>query len=138
MYKARDIVKYKDVDPQENHGRIIVERAGYVSARSQIRNMMLAGQRLNEFRRGAYEFGELKDVPDDYLDKTRNPGFDPVDADRMMDELHEKSTIAVLEHLKKEKEKKDAERRNSEDSGKSDKGDNSPPAPSQGTVEPQK
>lgn len=62
-----------------NEGKILVETAGYIPADAKIESMILAGQRLVDFRQG-YEFGDDDDIPDDYIDPTRNPGFDLSDA----------------------------------------------------------
>lgn len=61
-------------------GKRKVETAGYIPAEVQIRNMMVAGQRLGEYRAEMYDYGE--EVSDDEAigDPTRSPNFDLADA----------------------------------------------------------
>ena len=77
-----------------NSGELIVETAGYVSAQKQIEGMLYAGQRLDAFRRGEYEFGPDEPVPDDYYgDPTRMVGFDPADAQELAEALSAKAGV---------------------------------------------
>lgn len=100
-HRKRDELKI--FDPQS-----LVERQGYIPPKVQIENMILAGKRLNDFRMG-YEFNSDEIVPDDYMDPTRNPGFDLVDAsnlalvanDRLQSSLKKKDEEKKLEYEKK-------------------------------------
>jgi hypothetical protein len=70
--------------PEVNDGKTKVEKAGYIPAEEQIRSLMRAGARLQDYRRHAYEFPDGQEVPDGYFDPTREPNFDRVDADKLI------------------------------------------------------
>ena len=78
---------YKSPKGEVNSGIPIVETAGYIPAKIQIENMILAGQRLSDYRREMYDFGY--DEPDDetFDDPTRHPNFDMADASAYMRRL---------------------------------------------------
>lgn len=66
-------------NPKEvNSGEVIVETAGYVPAQTLIESMLEAGIRLQQGR--GFEFEQGEDIPDNYIDPTRSPGFDLADA----------------------------------------------------------
>jgi hypothetical protein len=67
---------------EENSGKSKVETAGYIPAQVQIERLILAGKRLSDFRREQYDFGADEQVPDDFVDPTRSPGYDLADAAR--------------------------------------------------------
>nr|WAE43635.1 MAG: hypothetical protein [Microviridae sp.] len=88
-------------------GEDLVERAGYVPAHVLIENMLLSGQRLGASR-GQYEFPDGEEVPDDYGDPTRSPGFDLAD---IAQADHYLSAVAEVEkklNAKKNKAKVEA------------------------------
>ena len=61
-------------DKEPGRGPRITEQAGYIPVDVQVKNMMLAGQRLGEYRKEAYDFEPGVDVPDDVdVDPTRSP-----------------------------------------------------------------
>lgn len=60
-----------------------VETAGYIPAEVQIQDMLNAGRRLGEYRRERYDFGSDEEIPKDYYDPTRSPGFDMADASQL-------------------------------------------------------
>jgi len=65
-------------------GPRIVEASGYIPTKVQVENMLIAGQRLNEYRREQYDFTGDSDIPDDVTpDPTRSPEFDLADATRI-------------------------------------------------------
>lgn len=73
-------------DPGEtNDGKLIVEVAGYVPQHLRIQQMIDAGERLNNYRKG-YDFEDGEDVPDDFYDPTRDRGFDMADASMMREQ----------------------------------------------------
>lgn len=80
---------------EENDGELLVETAGYVPADRKIESMIDAGRRLKDFRAG-YEFQDDEDVPDDYLDPTRDPGFDLADATRLTHQYLARMTPKAL------------------------------------------
>lgn len=99
-----------------NSGELLVEVAGYVPAKKQIENLLFAGKRLDEFRRHEYEFQEGEEIPPGYIDLTRTPNFDPVDAGTLterfekkkqeIDKLNaEKAAEALLQAQEEEAEK---------------------------------
>lgn len=59
-----------------------VERSGYIPAKVQIENLLMAGVRLNDFRNNQYDMTD--DIPnEDYFDPTRSPNFDFADATQL-------------------------------------------------------
>lgn len=65
--------------PEKNSGVLIVETAGYIPAKVQVEQMIMAGRKLAEYRKEMYDFGP--DEPDDgYVDPTRSPNYDMADA----------------------------------------------------------
>lgn len=65
--------------PEQNHGPVLVEVAGYISAQKRIENMILAGQRLIAYRREQFDFEEGS-VDEDFNDPTRSSNYDLADA----------------------------------------------------------
>jgi hypothetical protein len=70
-----------------NDGSTITEQAGYIPPRIQIENMINAGKRLDQYRKEMYDFPPDAEVPDDFEDPTRNPGFDMADATKLAREI---------------------------------------------------
>lgn len=70
--------------PERNNGKTLVERDGYLSAQKRITNMILAGQRLKDFRTAQerYDFPDGK-IDEDAWDPTRSKNFDLADASQM-------------------------------------------------------
>jgi len=60
----------------------LTESAGYLPSKVQIENLIQAGKRLMEYRKGAYDFPDDKVVDESYEDPTRGPGYDLADASR--------------------------------------------------------
>lgn len=89
----------KPTIPEKNGMPSKTEKIGYIPPKIQIENMILAGQRLADSRRG-YEFAENEEIPEDYIDPTRNPNFDLADAS----EMH----YAVTERMRQSKAEKEA------------------------------
>lgn len=73
-----------------------VETAGYIPAKTQIENLMIAGQRLGEYRKEMYSF-DTGVADDGHFDPTRNPNYDMADAYQ--------DSKAVKERIKQQKEK---------------------------------
>lgn len=109
--------KYVRPEPVQevNSGELLVEVAGYVPAKKQIENLLFAGKRLDEFRRNEYEFQEGEEIPPGYIDRTRTPNFDVVDAGTLterfekkkqeIDALNAKMAAEALQASKEEAEK---------------------------------
>lgn len=73
-----------------NEGPIIVEKAGYVPAKIQIENMIMAGQRLVESRKEQYGGMSDGEAMENY-DPTFSPNFDMVDADSLFKSIDERA-----------------------------------------------
>lgn len=78
--------------PQIEHGGgpTIVETAGYRSAESRIRDMISAGERLQQARAEAFDYPDGRIDPDDPGDPTRAPGFDMADAQILSQQAKER------------------------------------------------
>lgn len=99
--------------PEKGGGKCHVDKAGYVSAETRIKNLMQAGIDLRDSRRGSYD-SEDGSEPD--IDPTRNPGYDLADA-------HEQG-MSVAERLRKKKEEMDAKKAKERSVQKTNEGDN--------------
>lgn len=68
-------------DYESGGGKPIVETAGYVPADVRIKELLLAGERLAEYRAERYDWPNGSIVDDDHIvDPTRRPGYDMADA----------------------------------------------------------
>lgn len=92
----------------------ITERAGYLTTKQRIENLMVAGQRLVNFRKQQFDFPD-GEIDHDFDDPTRNPNFDMSDASQLQI-LQEK----VLKHANKIKSQNNTQNNNS-DNMESDK-----------------
>lgn len=63
---------------EKQGGKTQVEVAGYIPAKKRIENMILAGQRLVDYRKATYDLTNGEDDGD--IDPTRNRAFDLADA----------------------------------------------------------
>lgn len=82
----RVVVSQFNFDPEGvkgevNSGELVVEAAGYIPAKVQIERLLLAGQRLSDFRKGEFE-SDFYD-PDDVEDAVNESSLDLVEADEM-------------------------------------------------------
>jgi len=75
--------------PESNSGITKVERAGYIPAQKRIENLMLAGQRLVQSRKEAFDFPDGK-IDFSFTDPTRTKGFDMADAFQNMESINRK------------------------------------------------
>lgn len=85
--------------PEENSGEVLVETAGYISAKQQIESLMNAGLRLSRARQ------ELYDFPDGIVDEnltvtTRVANYDMADAFQ--------ESLSVEDRLKASQDAQDA------------------------------
>lgn len=80
-----------------------VEKQGYIPAKVQIENMLMAGRRLEESRAEMYDFPPGKEVDEEFIDPTRNPGFDISEAYVIKRDLEEKAKNAKKELDNKKK-----------------------------------
>lgn len=81
-----------EYEGEVNDGKKLVEVIGFVSAKTRIENIILAGKRLQAIRRDDFDFPDGEDDGGDF-DPARNPGTDPVDAQAALDRL--KASIAA-------------------------------------------
>lgn len=68
--------------PEINSGKSLVEKAGYVSAKTRIENMILAGQRLVDYRKHQFDFPD-GNIDEEFNDPTRMSNFDLADATQL-------------------------------------------------------
>ena len=85
---------------------VVVERAGYIPAKEQIEGMIMAGLRLGEFRREAFDYAS-EEEDDGVLDPMRqNPDLAEVsELEREVNErlLEQASAEPVVEKVQAEK-----------------------------------
>lgn len=85
-----------------------VETAGYIPAKTQIENLLIAGQRLGEYRKEMYSFDT--GVPDDgHFDETRNPNYDMADAFQTSRRIKERMKARAADAAEKERQKREEE-----------------------------
>lgn len=77
------------------------QKVGYISAKSRIENLMLAGQRLKEYRQEQYDWPD-GNIDENYVDPTRRRGYDMSDASQ--DALYNKRQLALALERQKAKE----------------------------------
>ena len=79
---AKFKTQYEDFKrfPEVNSGEILVERVGYISARDRIENLLLAGHRLENYRKEQYDFNSVDEIDETFTDPTRNKSYDMADA----------------------------------------------------------
>jgi len=71
---------------EANHGKRMVETAGYIPAQKRIEQIMQAGQRLMDYRKEQFDFWEQ--IDESFHDPTRDPNFDMADAFRLAEEAN--------------------------------------------------
>ena len=80
------VYSHRYMKPEENSGKNKVERAGYQVTERMVKNFLLAGQNLTASRREEFDYGP-DDKDDGYTDPTRDPDFDDVDAQGILERL---------------------------------------------------
>jgi len=90
--------------PEKNNGTKVTETAGYIPAELQIRRLLEAGQRLDEWKADLFDFAFNEDVPDNYLPANRSLGFDPADATQHLRSFDQRYNAWRQEEYKKQKE----------------------------------
>lgn len=58
----------------------ITEQSGYIDPKTQIEDMILAGRRLNDYRKAQYDFDSEEEIDETAFDPTRSGNFDLADA----------------------------------------------------------
>lgn len=76
--------------PKQFDKKSKTEKAGYIPPKVQIENMILAGERLDAYRKEMYQ-AETDDSEEPEIDPTRNPNFDLADASRISRSLEQKA-----------------------------------------------
>lgn len=86
--------------PEVNSGETLVETVGYMSAQKRIESMILAGQRLVDYRKSQFDFPD-GEIDEDFTDPTRIANFDLADATQlqMQTEASLKASQTVQEPL---------------------------------------
>lgn len=69
--------------PEKNSGKKMIEKIGYIPAQKRIENLLLAGQRLKDFRESQFDFPDEESIDHDFFDPTRAKNFDLADASQM-------------------------------------------------------
>lgn len=107
MYCAQYANYKKTSKPEINSGERLVETAGYMSAQKRIENMILAGQRLVDYRKNHYDFQD-GEIDENFTDPTRSPGFDMADAFQIAEEANYriKATQTAQEARRREENNK--------------------------------
>ena len=110
MRKVIDQSNYEDDGGVMLDNSSMTETDLYRSTEDIVNEMLRAGERLAQFRKEEFDY-EFEDYSTEE-DPTRRPGFDPVDADRITDDLDVKLKNyerGIKEYKeKKEKEEHDA------------------------------
>lgn len=114
----------EEYEKEKGGGKIITESAGYIPPKIQIEQMIMAGQRLDLARKEQFDFGPDDEIDEDYVDPTREPGFDLADASQLASETamrlrQQEEKPSAME--KAEKEKKASEEASQEKKSASDK-----------------
>lgn len=106
---------------RKERGKRIVETAGYRSAKFQIEELMAAGKRLTDFRKGQYDFPEGTQVDEKFSDPTRSPNFDMADASAILRDVRRN-----IKRRKKDEDKPGITNDSSDNASKSDGSDKEP------------
>jgi len=89
-------IEHDEVNSEED----LLDADGYIPAQTQVENLLLAGRNLEEYRREMYEYPDGVKEDDPPMDPSRRRGFDPVDAQHIMQDVRRK-----LDEAKKAKKK---------------------------------
>lgn len=78
------------INDEPGGGKSLIEKGSHIPVMQQVRDMIAAGERLGESRKGAFDFDAGEEVPKDVLpDPTRSYNFDLADATRINEEIAE-------------------------------------------------
>lgn len=99
--------KYSPDKGEVLDGTRLTESAGYVPAKVRIEEMIVAGERLVDYRRGKYDFPPDSNVPEDeqeaYVDVLRTPGLDMADVSQMAQQVADKLEVQAKDAIEKRK-----------------------------------
>lgn len=112
MYSTPYSNKRHRSQPEKNPGKSIVETAGYIPAKNRIENMILAGQRLVDYRKSQFDFEDHDKIDETFSDPTRRPNYDLADATQDNYRLEAEKALRdakkpVIDDSKKDPEKND-------------------------------
>ncbi|QXP44171.1 MAG: hypothetical protein [Arizlama microvirus] len=62
---------HQKTPPEVNSGECLVDLAGYIPAQKRIENLIMAGQRLRDYRAQQFDFPD-GEIDEDYEDPTRD------------------------------------------------------------------
>lgn len=93
---------------QPHGGKVLIEKAGYISAKERIENIIAAGARLLQTRAEMYDFKEGEEIDEDFFDPTRSKGYDMADAFQDGLQVSERLKKAEREAVEKKKVLNDA------------------------------
>lgn len=65
--------------PETCNQKSKTQKTGYIPAKQRVENLMLAGQRLKEYRNEQYDWPD-GNIDENYIDPTRRKGYDLADA----------------------------------------------------------
>lgn len=77
--------------PEELGGKNPVEVHGVLDPKEEIERLLLAGARLDVSRMELFDAGPDEEIPDDFIDVTRDPDFDLADFHAFITYLRERS-----------------------------------------------
>lgn len=82
------------------------EQVGYRSVQQQVNSFLQAGQRLDAFRRGLYDYdGDVDDFEDaEELDPTSSLDFDEIDAQRILENVEASVKLKAKQTLSASKD----------------------------------
>lgn len=66
---------YKPSPGEPGGGEKLVETSGYIPADVRIQELIMAGERLGDYRRESYDYGPDDEIDDLIEDPTRHPSF---------------------------------------------------------------
>lgn len=89
-----------DFPGEVNSGEIVVEDEGFASTEEMVTEMLVAGERLMQWRQEHYDYSEDQDDDDGYVSLERKQNVDRTDVDRYIKELNH------LQEERKERYKK--------------------------------
>jgi len=84
---------------EKKSGPSKVDIAGYRNQNLRIEDLINAGARLVDWRRAQFDFNEGDEIDEDFIDPTRNKGFDMEDAS-VLQRLVEESIMLTAQEKK--------------------------------------
>lgn len=101
----------RDIEP--GGGKSIVETSGYVPADVRIKELLMAGVRLADYRAERYDWPQGSIVDEDKLvDPTRRPGYDMADAAQAALAIKARAANVSPPKDEEEKEKEEEKKEN--------------------------